>query len=204
MRVFIGNASRNKFGLLRYFCAFIFFAPIYALYAQDLDSFLVVEDSVYTIEYRFSTTCPEEKLLEIFFDFSHLGNLINTESTSLEKLDSGEGWYYVKYNYHYFFYKNISIYRKSILPDKKLVYFDLIYFEQNLGWAPEVLSSSGFYKILDNDTSNMVTYYQQTTLKGSCGKFYLDFVKKETESFLKQLRAYIKKFEQMFEEKIKE
>jgi hypothetical protein len=176
---------------------FIFFSlvAIPALYAQDIDSILTVKDSVYTIEYQFKTTCSEKKLLEIFYEFSHLENLINKKSTSIEKLDCGESWYYVKYDYRYFFYKNISIYRKSIEPEKGLVEFKLIHFEQNLNFAPEVLDSYGFYKIIKSDTCNTVIYYQQTALKKSCSKFYLDFVKKETNFFLRQLNSYVKKFE---------
>ncbi len=196
-----GKAFNEKSDLLKYLVIFICFASISVHCSEDIDSFLTVEDSVYTIEYQFNTTCSEEKLLEVFYDFSHLENLINKKSTSLEKLDSGEGWYYVKYNYKYFFYKNISIYRKSILPDERLVSFDLIYFEQNLDWVPEVLNSSGFYKILNNDTNNTVIYYQQTKLKGLCDKIYLDHVEKETEFFLRKLIAYVKGFEQLIEEK---
>ncbi len=203
---FFKNILCGGFALLlhpvkKMFLLFIFFSfvSIFTLYSQGIDSFLAVKDSVYTIEYQFNTTCSEEKLLEIFFDFSHLENFVNTKSTSIEKLDSGEIWYYVKYNYHYFFYKNISIYRKSILPDEKLVNFDLIYFEQNLGWAPEVLNSSGFYKILNNDTNNTVIYFQETKLKGLCDKVYLGHVKKETEFFLKKLIAYVRGFEQIIE-----
>ncbi|MBN1695300.1 hypothetical protein JW879_07870 [candidate division WOR-3 bacterium] len=194
------KAFNGRLGLLKYLIVFICFASIPAYCSGDIDSFLTVKDSVYTVEYQFNTTCSEEKLLEVFYEFSHLENLINKKSTSLEKLDSGEDWYYVKYNYRYFLYKNTSIYRKVILPDENLVNFDVIYFEQNLDWVPEVLNSSGFYKIVKNDTNNTVIYFQETRLKGLCGKTYLDRVKKETEFFLKKLIAYVKGFEQIKED----
>ncbi len=194
-----GKTFNGRLDLLKYLIVFICFASIPAYCSEDIDSFLTVSDSVYTIEYQFNTTCSEEKLLEVFYEFSHLKNLINKKSTSIEKLDSGENWYYVKYNYRYFLYKNTSIYRKVILPDEKLVSFDVIYFEQNLGWVPEVLNSSGFYKILKNDTNNTVIYFQETKLKGLCDKVYLDHVEKETEFFLKKLIAYVRGFEQIIE-----
>ncbi len=163
--------------------------------AQEIDSFLFVKDSIYTVEYKFTTICPEDKLLEIFYDFSHLMKFARTKNTTIKQLEKGENWHNVQYDYHYFIYKSSAIYKKTIIPKDTLVKFELINYSHNIGIIPKVLAAFGYYKITHENEENLVTYYQETILEGPMQWFHLNLVKSQTKEFLTNLKDYVKKFE---------
>lgn len=163
--------------------------------AQEVGSFLTCEDSIYKVEYTFTTRCKKNMLLEICFEFSHLIEFAKQKNTTIKLLESGENWYTVEYDYRYFIYTNNSIYKKTIIPQENLVKFEMINYSQNIGILPKVLAASGYYKVIANEKENEVTYYQKTILDRQMDRFYLKSVKRKTEEFFLNLKEYIEKFE---------
>lgn len=174
-----------------------FLLILYVLNVTDCEikNFLSIEDTVYTIEYSFETECSVYKLLEIFYDYNHMKEFGDGSSTTIAKIDDGGNWYHVEYRYKSLFYRNRAVYRKELDFTNNRVLFELIEYEHNIGIIPRVLSSSGYYCILEGDNCNLVTYYQENILERPMQWLYLKIVEDKTKRFLRSIRDYVRNFE---------
>lgn len=163
--------------------------------AEEINSFLSFEDSTYTVDYTFTTTCGKDKLLEIYYQFSHLVKWVKQTNMTFRLLKSGENWYIVQYDYHFFAYKSSTVYKKTIMGEDNLVKFEMINYSSNFDLVPKVISSTGYYRITPQKNQNIVTYYQKTILAQPINWFYLKWVENQTRKFLLDMQDYTKKFE---------
>ncbi len=173
----------------------IVFLNLSVVQADTLDVFFSCEDTIYIIEYTFSTTCGESLLLDICYDFGHLLNFANQKHTTITKMNAYDGCYTVIYEFSQFFYQSRSTYVKRLLPNLKRVYFEMIDFSQNIDIFPNVLKSYGYYEVGCNDLERKVIYYQKTILDKKPTGSYVAYTAKATEDFLKSFESYVRKHE---------
>lgn len=163
---------------------------------KEIKGFLTVDDTVCITHYSFKTKCSRDKLLEIFYEFKHLKKFGGGGNTTIKKLAEGDDWYSVEYIYKYFIYRSRASYKREVDYENDRVLFKLIAFEHNIGIVPEVVSSSGYYKISKEEDCNEASYFQKDILDKALSGMHLNMVKKETKEFLYSLRDYVRKMEE--------
>jgi len=172
---------------------FLFFILFHLNLYGDSNDLIInydYENKKYTIRYEFITSCDMYKLLDIFYNFDHIKKYFN-HFKNITILEKEENWYTADYYFELGIYSFHAIYKRTINFDKKIVYYDLINYKQSINLLPNVLKSSGYYKVIKYHNMVKVIYYQETYLN-KMGKILFKIIhKNKTEKFFKILLDYI-------------
>jgi hypothetical protein len=151
-------------------------------------------DNYYAFQGQFTVKAAHDCLMNVIFKFEHICKYASG-AKSLEIVGQDENWYDVTYTYQKFiFFKNQSTWRRTLKPDEDKVVFEMIANRNNSDIIPDVLSSSGYYQILNNKEGYIVKYFQECTLAPSIlQKSYIRMAKKEAIKFLQEFKEYVKR-----------
>ena len=150
-------------------------------------------DSSYSFRGSFVSNADFDCIVSILYDFKHLHNII-TRAKSITLLQQGEKWYDVCYTFKIFLFTNKSVYRKTLKLEEGKIDFKMISNEQNTNLFPQMLSSSGYYRIMSELGGYKIEYYQECIIKRTFLKdIYINKAKKESTKFMLELKEYIER-----------
>jgi len=152
-------------------------------------------DSSSTFYGSFKINANPKCLLEISFDYEHIRALaINAKEVQL--IDQGSNWNQISYIYQEFiFFKNKTVWHRILNEENQRVDFTLMSSENNQTIMPQMISSSGFYHIKQQEEYLIVEYYQQCQLTQKLiTKLYLNKAKKEAIKFIHRFFEYANAF----------
>ena len=150
-------------------------------------------DSSYSFLGSFVTRANFDCIVNILYDFEHLNNII-TRAKSITLIKQGENWYDVCYTFKIFLFTNKSVYRKTLKLEEGKIVFKMISNDQNTNLFPQMLSSSGYYRIMSELGGYKIEYYQECIIKRTFLKdIYINKAKKESTKFMLELKEYIER-----------
>ena len=190
----IKRKSRKRFivAILLIFCALL------RVEAGNLDFSLTREDSTYIVYYSFPTTCPKDTLLQIFHNYGHITRYLTQPNLSTTLIDSTDIWNKIIYRYRYVISTFSLTLSRDLLADEGRVVFKLIESINDTWLIPKVLFVNGYYHVKEQGDTNIVSFYQRTTLDQEIRWFQFQIIRAETNSFLKGLTGYIWKIYDTF------
>jgi len=174
----------------------IFFVSIIPIrfFAQDSDDIeykFTQTDSSFTFYGSFKIMVNPKCLLEISFDYEHIRALaINAKEVQL--IDQGNNWNRISYIYQEFlFFRNQTVWHRTLNEENQRVEFTLMSSENNLTIMPQMISSSGYYQINEQEEYQVVEYYQQCKITEKLiTKLYLNELKDEAIKFMHRFSEY--------------
>lgn len=148
-------------------------------------------DTTYSFYGRFEVVAEAACVIHICFDYEHIKALA-LDASKVELIEEGEDWNEIKYTYQQFpFYKNESLWHRTIDREGTSVYFTLISSKNNHSYMPRMISSSGYYKVSRLEGVLVVEYFQQCRLtKGFLSTLYQYSMKKKAVEFLHVFKNY--------------
>ena len=129
--------------------------------------------------------------MDVISRFEHISRY-TSGARSIEVVQQGEDWYDVSYRYRKFvFFEHSSTWRRWLHEDESKVAFQMLSSHNNLKIMPEVLQSTGYYKLHEEQSGYRIEFYQECTLGESIlTEAYLSRVKREAIKFLKVFKHY--------------
>jgi len=150
-------------------------------------------DSCYSFRGSFFVKAELDCLISTLYNFKHLRNIIS-DAESIILIQQGKNWYDAGYTFKMFFFTNESVYRKTLKLEEQEIFFEMISNKQSSNFFPEVLSSSGYYRIKGESTGYVIEYFQECKIRSSfLTNVYINMAKKESLKFMLELKEYIKK-----------
>jgi len=161
---------------------------------QEFEYAFMQEDTYYSFRGSFFVHAESECVIDLIYDFDNLSEY-TLGAQSVELLQQGDTWYDVLYTYRKFvIFENESTWRRTLKPDEHTIVFEMLSSENNLKMMPEVLSSTGYYHILQENDRCRVEYFQECLLKpGVLKRAYITEAKQEAMSFLHEFKTYIER-----------
>ena len=165
--------------------------------AQESDSIYYSfrqTDTTYSFYGRFTVVAEAACVMHICFNYGHIKALA-IDAKNVDLMEEGENWNKIKYTYQQFpFYKNESLWSRTIDRKNTRVDFTLISSKNNHSLMPSMISSSGYYKLTKLKEALSVEYYQQCRLtKSYLTSIYQNSMKKKAVEFLYVFRDYSQK-----------
>ncbi len=145
----------------------------------------------YIFEHSFITNLDKDSIIERLFDFSIMKSHIN-DAMKVFLIDSGLNYQIVRFEYNYFLFKPVAIYKREKDMVNKIVRFSLIEYNGDNKIFPDVLAESGYYEIKDTLQGILVHYYQETYFERKPDFFYLNLYKNGMKNFYKELEKILK------------
>jgi hypothetical protein len=167
------------------------------VFAQENDSIgysFSHTDTTYTFYGRFKVVAETSCVMNICFNYEHIKALA-PDASRVELIEEAENWNEIKYTYKQSpFYKNESLWHRTIDRENARVDFTLIYSDNNHSFMPRMISSSGHYKVIQINGVCWVEYFQQCLLsKSSLTALYQYSMRKKAVEFLHLFEDYSKK-----------
>jgi hypothetical protein len=148
-------------------------------------------DTTYSFYGRFKLIACSECLLSICFNYEHVKALApDAKEVTLIKQDGNQNQ--IKYIYFkYPFFKNESLWHRVLDRKNSRVDFRLLSSKNSHSIMPQMLSSTGYYKITPSDKYLWVEYFQECRLMNNqITGLYLYLVKKKAVEFLQLFSKY--------------
>ncbi len=167
------------------------------VFAQESDSIYYSfqrTDTSYTFYGRFNVDAEVACVLHIFFNYEHIKELAANDC-DVELIEEGENWNRFKYTYRVFpLYKNESLWYRTIDNKNQRVDFKLVLSKNNRTYIPQMISSSGYYQVSQNNGELTMEYFRYCRLtKSFLTPLYLYFIKNKAIAFLPVFEDYIEK-----------
>ncbi len=161
---------------------------------QEFESEFIQEDTYYSFRGSFLVEAESDWLLNLIYDFNNLSEY-TSGAQSIELIQQGDNWYDVLYIYRKFaIFKNRSTWRRTLQPDEHKIVFEMLTSKNNLKIMPELLSSTGYYHVLQENDCCRVEYFQECRLKSGLFKHaYITEAKQEAMEFLHAFKTYIER-----------
>jgi len=158
---------------------------------NDIQYRFTQTDSSYSFYGSFKINSDPNCLIEISYYHEHILALA-PDAKEVKLLDQGSDWNQVSYTYRkYIFFENRTVWHRKLDKDKQKVDFCLLSSENNLGIMPRIISSSGYYKVINREGYLIMEYYQECELaSASLTEYYLEQMKKEAINFIHRFSEY--------------
>lgn len=165
------------------------------LFAQKTDSiYFSQNDTTYSFYGRFMVVAQADCVIHICFNYQHIKAMAPAAS-EIALIDEGENWNMIKYTYQLFPFKNESLWYRTIDPENLRVDFTLVSSKNNHSFMPQMISSSGYYRVRQLGGMLSVEYAQQCNLTRSfLTAWYLHAMKKKAVEFLDVFKNYSQKY----------
>ena len=167
---------------------------IYGSSTEELQYHFFQDDSSYSFRGSFIVEAELDCLISLVFDFEHISKYASG-AKAVELVRQENNWNEVRYTYRKFiFFENKSTWRRTLNRDKHELVFEMISSENNLKIMPDMLSSSGYYRISPEEKGYRLEYFQECSLDTDLLKdSYIKTVKKKAIEFLHDFREYVEK-----------
>ena len=159
---------------------------------EELDYKFIQEDNYYSFRATFTSKAAPDCLIDLIYNFKNIPAYASG-AKSIDLGPQGENWYEVTFTYRkLLIFENRSTWRRSLKRDKHIIIFDMISNRNNIGIVPEMLSSTGYYRIWPKGEGCLVEYFQECRLKpGPLKEIYINRAKKEAIKFLQVFKKFI-------------
>jgi len=159
---------------------------------QEFEYAFTQGDAYYAFRGSFRVNAESDWVLNLIYDFHNLSEY-TVGAQSVELIQQGENWYDVSYTYRKFFVlEHTSTWRRTLQPDDRKIVFVMLSSNNNLKIMPEILSSTGYYQIREEQDYCRVEYFQECTLEpGFLKRAYIREAKHEALTFLHAFHQYI-------------
>jgi hypothetical protein len=167
---------------------------IFGSSTEELQYHFSQDDSSYSFRGSFIAEAELDCLISLVYDFEHISKYASG-ATAVELIRQEDNWNEVRYTYRKFiFFENKSTWRRTLNRDNHELVFEMISSENNLKILPDMLSSSGYYRISPEEKGYRMEYFQECCLDTDILKdSYINKVKKEAIEFLLEFREYVEK-----------
>lgn len=183
--------KKSKRWFIALFCTLLIPVKGIAQNQDDIEYKFTQTDSSYTFYGHFKIDADPECLLEISFGYEHIRALaINAREVRL--IEQGNNWNQISYIYQeLFFFKNKTVWHRILDEEKRRVDFTLVSSENSLSIMPQLISSSGFYQVKNENNSLILEYYQQCQVTEEIiTNIYLNQVEEEAINFIYRFYEY--------------
>lgn len=145
----------------------------------------------YDAAWQFGTTCPPETLLHVFFQPHHIRRCMERANLTIEVLDSGETRNRIAYTYAYL----VSTLRLTFLREldtagRRVTFVMQACSVSGTNVVPTVVSSEGYYAIVDSAGAWRVRYWQKTVLDRDLNDLYMYFIRGDTRRVVRNQERY--------------
>ena len=161
---------------------------------KDFEYEFIQEDTYYSFRGSFLVNAESDCVIDLIYDFNNLSEY-TLGAQSVELIQQGDNWYDVSYTYRKFFiFENESTWRRTLKPDEQKIVFEMLSSKNNLKMMPEVISSAGYYQIIEEKDRCRMEYFQECLLKpGLFKRAYINEAKHEAITFLHEFKTYIER-----------
>ncbi len=151
-------------------------------------------NTTYTFHGRFRVDAEKNCLLEICFDYEHIKALA-LDASKVELIEQSKNWNKIKYTYQqYPFYKNESLWYRTIDHKNSIINFKLVSSKNNHSIMPRMISSSGYYKVSQIREATWVEYFQQCCFtRSNLSSLFQHYMKKKAVEFIYLFQEYSQK-----------
>ncbi|MBN1999681.1 hypothetical protein JW935_19155 [candidate division KSB1 bacterium] len=147
------------------------------------------EHTTYTFSGEFKVDCETDTLLSILYDFEHLKNVAPPQ-VEVELLEEGENYHTILYNLSVLFFNNQTVIKKSRQGHQ--IDFQMLSSSNVVQPFPKLVSSTGYYKVLQRENGTFVQCYQQTRTNLTIFKYCIaSKMRQQAVSLIYTLRDYI-------------
>lgn len=185
---------KNKFIVLL-LIAIIYSIKVFAQKSEGINYSFLHTDTTCTFYGWFKVDAKAACVMHISFNYDHIKALA-PDASKVELIEEGKNWNKIKYTYQQFpFYKNESLWYRTIDHESNKVNFILISSKNSHPFMPQIISSSGYYKVYLQNEALTVEYFQQCKLTKSylITPLYRNSIKKKAVAFLHLFEDYIQK-----------
>lgn len=160
----------------------------------EFDYEFIQADTCCSFQGSFRVNCQPEVLIDLIYDYDKISEYSLGVKT-LELVRQGENWYEIAFTYHdLLVLENRSVWRRTLKRNENTIEFELISNWNNTDIIPELLSSTGYYKLKSENNECLVEIFQECKLNRSLlNEAYFKKVKKEGTQFLKVFKDFIEK-----------
>ena len=160
---------------------------------KEFDYEFIQGEMYYSFRGSFIVKTESDCVIDLIYDFKNISEYAGAQSVEL--VQQGDNWYDVCYTYRKLFVlENTSTWRRKLRQDEQKIVFEMLSSENNLKMMPEVISSTGYYQIIEEKDHCRVEYFQECLLKaGFFKRAYIAEAKQEAITFLYEFKRYIEK-----------
>lgn len=161
---------------------------------NDLDYQFILDGNNYSFRGSFVVTAEPDCLINLIYNFQNIANY-TLGAKSIERVRQGDNWYEVTYIYRKFvIFENQSTWRRTLDRDDHKIVFEMLASTNNINTIPQMISSTGYYRIIPETEGCRVEYFQECKLKpGLFQNTFINNAKKEAIKFLQVLKKYTRK-----------
>jgi hypothetical protein len=158
---------------------------------ENIDYKFNITDSSYSFYGSFKIRADVTCLLEITFNYDHLRAMV-PDAKEVILLDQGINYNKIKYIFQkYLLFVNTSVWNRVLDAPGQRVEFTLVSSENNLSIMPQLISSRGYYQIIQQDGYQMMEYYHECRVtEKTITKLYLNQLKDEAIGFIYLFSEY--------------
>ena len=175
---------------------FVLLAIMLSLAANDSSEVKLTfssKDNHYEIQSFFSCHVQSmDKLKNMIYDYNHVKEVVK-DAYSIEILRNGVNSHELLYRYKYMFWSVDIAFERHLENEKDIISFKMTKFKTSGAFPfPQIISSSGYYKLSRKQNIFYIEYYQATnTGPVIAQEIYLDQVKKSCLNYLIDLKKHI-------------
>jgi hypothetical protein len=167
---------------------------LYGSKKKELEYEFIQDDTCYSFRGSFIVKAEPDCVINLIYTFNNISDY-SLNAKSIELVLQGENWYDVTFVYRKFLiFENQSTWRRILSRTDHKIDFIMLSNKNNSTILPQMVSSSGYYKIRPETDNCRVEFYQECKLKsGFLKDTYIKEAKKEAIRFLKEFKGYIQK-----------
>lgn len=164
-------------------------------YSNEVTCQFSTIDSGYSFLGRFKINANPDCLLGITFSYRHMSELAQ-DAKEVKLVNQGDNWNQIRYTYQKFIYfRNITEWYRELDEANNRLEFTMISSHNNTLMMPELISSSGYYQIIEMPDYVILEYFQECKISHSAlTKLYLKRVRKKAERFMHEFYSYTHDF----------
>jgi len=161
---------------------------------EEFDYKFIQADTCCSFRGSFIVNCQPGVLIDLIYDYDKISEYSPGVKT-LELVRQGEDWYEVAFTYQdLLVLENRSVWRRTLNREENTIEFELISNWNNTDIIPELLSSTGHYKLKSENDECLVEIFQECKLhRGLLNDAYFKKVKKEGTQFLRVFKDFIER-----------
>ena len=161
---------------------------------SSADAKFEMNEKKYIYSFAFSSSLPEDTLLNILYDFNHLRRY-SSQAADAKLLYASSNYHDIELHLKYLIYSSRSAYRRTIQPDSARVKIEMLNSIQSSNLFPRIVKSYAEYRLHTEDNVAVVEYLQQVTFDKDANWLFRKILKDRLFEFTEELVGYIRKLE---------
>jgi hypothetical protein len=183
----------KKNNILTLIFLMLYLIPCFSRAGEDenIEYEFILTDSCYSFCGRIKIRADAKCLLDLTFNFNHIRALV-PDAKEVLLLDHDSDSCVVQYTFQKFlFFVNTSVWKRVLDKPERKVKFSLVSSENNLSIMPELLYSTGYYHVIQQNGYVVMEYFHECRVtEKSITRLYLNRLKDEAIKFMYRFSDY--------------